>query len=105
MQDAKLNTLPEDAAQETAAVVRAFAIKTIAVRAVSVRTMTQNVPSPCVSVCRMNTDSGLCEGCFRTLDEIRAWSKSDDADKLHMWGMLSERLRQTHPTAFDPVSA
>ena len=31
------------------------------------------MPSPCISVCRMDAVSGLCEGCFRTLDEIAAW--------------------------------
>ena len=32
------------------------------------------VASPCINVCRMNPDTGLCEGCYRTLDEIAAWS-------------------------------
>ena len=30
------------------------------------------VPSPCISVCRMTPDRSHCEGCFRTIDEIRA---------------------------------
>lgn len=29
----------------------------------------------------MNADSGLCEGCLRTLDEIAAWSASSDAER------------------------
>jgi len=33
-----------------------------------------DVPSPCINVCKMNPDTGLCEGCLRTLDEIAAWS-------------------------------
>ena len=32
------------------------------------------VPSPCVSVCRMSADGSLCEGCFRSIAEIRGWS-------------------------------
>lgn len=92
-------------APDAAALARALAIKTLAERAVSVRSMAENVPSPCVSVCRMDTGSGLCEGCFRTLDEIRVWSQSGDADKQRMWVTLSERLRQTHPDAFDPARA
>ena len=59
----------------------------------------ENVPSPCVSVCRMDTGSGLCEGCFRTLDEIRDWGRSDDAAKRLMWGDIRTRLTQTHPDA------
>ena len=35
------------------------------------------VPSPCVSVCLMDPSSDFCNGCFRTLDEIAAWSDMD----------------------------
>ena len=33
---------------------------------------------PCVGICRMSEDSGLCQGCWRTRDELRAWKASDD---------------------------
>ena len=49
------------------------------------------MPSPCVSVCRMTPDRSRCEGCFRTLDEIRAWSRADDATRRAIWGLLLER--------------
>ena len=49
------------------------------------------VPSPCISVCRMDAKSGLCEGCLRTLDEIAAWSLMDEADKQAVWDVLPER--------------
>lgn len=49
------------------------------------------VPSPCVSVCRMNDALGLCEGCLRTLDEIGAWSVLDDDSKRAIWIRLGER--------------
>lgn len=81
------------------ALVRQNAIKMLAGRAVSVRAMAENVPSPCVSVCRMDTGSGLCEGCFRTIDEIREWGRSDDAAKQRMWTDIRTRLTQTHPDA------
>lgn len=39
-------------------------------------------PSPCISVCRIEPSSGLCEGCLRTLDEIARWgSMNDDAQR------------------------
>ncbi len=41
----------------------------------------QDVPSPCTNVCRMNAQSGLCEGCFRTLDEIASWSGATPEEK------------------------
>ena len=49
------------------------------------------VPSPCISVCRMTPDRSHCEGCFRTIDEIRAWSKSDASQRLVIWNALLER--------------
>lgn len=50
-----------------------------------------SVPSPCISVCRMNPVSGLCEGCQRTIDEIAAWSRMDDPEKRAVWRMIEER--------------
>jgi len=37
------------------------------------------IKSPCINVCKMDAASGLCRGCSRTLDEIAAWSRLDDA--------------------------
>lgn len=52
------------------------------------------VPSPCVNVCRMSPVSGLCEGCWRNLDELRQWSRSSDEEKLAIWGQVENRQRQ-----------
>ena len=51
-----------------------------------------SVPSPCVSVCRMRPDNGLCEGCFRTLDEIAQWSYQDETGKRNVWAQLALRI-------------
>lgn len=54
------------------------------------------VPSPCTSICRMSGDTGLCEGCFRTLDEIVAWSSIGDvgADgKRGIWSKIQQRAK------------
>ena len=56
------------------------------------------VASPCVNVCRMDTASGLCEGCLRTIDEIAAWGSMDDAAKRQVWQRLEQR-RAAHPQA------
>ncbi len=53
----------------------------------------QTVPSPCVNVCSMSPTSGWCEGCWRTIDEIRVWGKSDDAGKLAIWTEVEARQR------------
>jgi uncharacterized protein len=57
-----------------------------------------DVPSPCVSVCRMDAHTQWCEGCFRTLAEIAAWSRMDDAGKREVWRMIGERAL-TKPAA------
>ena len=49
------------------------------------------VPSPCINVCRIDPGSGLCTGCRRTLDEIAAWSRLDDAGKRIVWAQLPAR--------------
>ena len=54
------------------------------------------MPSPCVNVCKMNADRSLCLGCYRTIDEIRAWSKSDNAGRLQMWQQLLVRAGLGH---------
>ena len=43
-----------------------------------------DVASPCIDICRMDPVTGLCEGCARTIDEIAAWSRLDDAAKLDL---------------------
>jgi len=49
-------------------------------------------PSPCISVCKIAPDNGLCYGCLRTLEEIGAWSTSEDADKRTVWAKIAQRL-------------
>lgn len=51
------------------------------------------VPSPCISVCRMHEATGLCAGCFRTLDEIGTWGSLDDEGKRNLWRKLGERAK------------
>ncbi len=49
------------------------------------------VPSPCINVCRMDANTGWCEGCLRTLDEIAVWGLLDDAEKNAVWDALDQR--------------
>lgn len=49
------------------------------------------VPSPCINVCKMNPQTQLCEGCFRTLDEIAAWAGLSDAEKSAALAQLPSR--------------
>ena len=61
------------------------------------------VPSPCVSVCRMTEDRSLCEGCFRSLDEIRRWSGLDTQARRVVWARLLQRAGAPVPTTLPTV--
>ena len=47
--------------------------------------------SPCTAVCVLDSDSGLCRGCFRTLAEIAAWASLERVEKLRILGELPAR--------------
>jgi predicted Fe-S protein YdhL (DUF1289 family) len=51
------------------------------------------LPSPCVSLCRMNEARGLCQGCLRSIDEIIAWGRADEAYKRGVWLAIAERAK------------
>ena len=54
----------------------------------------EEVASPCINVCRMNPDTGMCEGCYRTLDEIAAWSGMCAEEKRAVLTRLPARRSQ-----------
>lgn len=41
------------------------------------------IATPCIGVCELG-DDGLCEGCFRTGDEIAAWSGMSDQQRASL---------------------
>lgn len=51
------------------------------------------VPSPCISVCVMHPQTGLCEGCWRSLQEIGDWSRMADEAKRQVWQRIQHRLQ------------
>lgn len=63
----------------------------LASRAAVARRLPDDLPSPCISICRMHRPSGLCMGCLRTLDEIAGWSRMDDLTKRRVWRAIELR--------------
>lgn len=51
-------------------------------------------PSPCVGVCMMNPRTELCEGCYRTLDEISGWWHMSAHEKRALAAELERRQEQ-----------
>ena len=50
-----------------------------------------NAPSPCINVCRMDPRTGLCEGCFRSIEEIAQWSTAPEGYKRAVWKEIRRR--------------
>ena len=68
------------------------AIDTVAARAYDYWANGQ-ILSPCISICQINSDAALCEGCFRTRDEIAAWGNASNDAKQATWGRIKERIK------------
>ncbi len=37
--------------------------------------------TPCVKICKISPITKLCDGCFRSIDEISRWSELTDSEK------------------------
>ncbi len=55
--------------------------------------------SPCIQVCTMDPDTGLCSGCARTLDEIAAWSGLSESERAAINARLPGRKAGTGASA------
>jgi len=55
--------------------------------------MPDSTASPCVNVCRIDPETGLCAGCLRSMDEITAWSGYSDEEKRAVNRLLAARRR------------
>jgi len=49
-----------------------------------------NIKNPCIHVCTKD-EKGICLGCYRSLEEIRAWYKYSDKQKLHVIEIAHKR--------------
>ncbi|WP_206002965.1 DUF1289 domain-containing protein [Paraburkholderia polaris] len=49
------------------------------------------VPSPCIDICKIDGNTGLCIGCLRTRDEIRGWKNMPDDLRVQLIDELSLR--------------
>ena len=49
------------------------------------------VETPCIGVCRIDPDDGLCTGCSRSLDEIARWSSMGEVERRAVMAVLPDR--------------
>ena len=64
-----------------------------------------SVESPCTSVCKIDNNSKLCMGCWRTIDEIVAWRSDSDEMKKKVLTLIALRknVAVNHKTNFNEV--
>lgn len=55
------------------------------------------IATPCVKVCLIDGESGLCMGCQRTLVEVASWSRFTDAERAEIMAGLAERRARIRP--------
>lgn len=53
------------------------------------------VSTPCTKVCVIDPETRICRGCRRTLDEIAAWGRMSEADRLAIMAVLDRRVPVT----------
>jgi uncharacterized protein len=57
----------------------------------------QPIATPCVKVCVVDGESGLCLGCYRTLPEVAGWTRFSDAERARIMAGLADRRGRIRP--------
>ncbi|MGI9170071.1 MAG: DUF1289 domain-containing protein [Caulobacteraceae bacterium] len=57
----------------------------------------QPIATPCVKVCIVDGESGLCLGCYRTLSEVAGWAAFSDAERAAIMATLDGRRSRIRP--------
>lgn len=47
--------------------------------------------SPCIKVCMIHPEEGICTGCYRTLQEIATWSAMSAETRAEIMAALPDR--------------
>ena len=49
------------------------------------------IRSPCIGVCCMDDLTGFCQGCYRTIDEIKNWWEMDKQQQKEIINKAAQR--------------
>lgn len=55
------------------------------------------IKTPCVKVCVVDGESGLCMGCYRRLNEVAGWTRLSDAEREAIMAELPSRRALIRP--------
>ncbi|HEV7157373.1 MAG TPA: DUF1289 domain-containing protein [Caulobacteraceae bacterium] len=59
--------------------------------------MDDPIASPCVRVCIVDGESGLCLGCFRSLKEVAGWASFTADEREALMAELPSRRCRVRP--------
>ena len=59
--------------------------------------MDDPIASPCVRVCIVDGQSGLCLGCFRSLKEVAGWARFTADEREALMAELPSRRYRVRP--------
>lgn len=57
--------------------------------------MSGQISTPCLKVCLVSDRTSQCIGCGRTIEEIAAWSRLTEPERLAIMAQLPARLMAT----------
>jgi len=55
------------------------------------------IATPCIKVCVVDGESGLCLGCHRTLAEVARWTALEDGERASIMAELPARRLKIRP--------
>ncbi len=55
------------------------------------------IASPCIQICVVDGESGLCVGCYRTLAEVAGWVRLTAEAREVIMGELPRRRARIRP--------
>ena len=55
------------------------------------------IKTPCIKVCVVDGESGLCLGCYRRLSEVAQWTRFTDAEREAILAALPDRRSLIRP--------
>lgn len=55
------------------------------------------IATPCIKVCIVDGESGLCLGCYRKLSEVAQWARFSDEERAEIMAGLAARRSLIRP--------
>ncbi|WP_332764589.1 DUF1289 domain-containing protein [Phenylobacterium sp.] len=55
------------------------------------------IKTPCIKVCVVDGESGLCMGCYRKLSEVAGWTKLTEDERASIMDELPSRRDRIRP--------